>query len=210
MGQLSGRIGDLVYCRARSGRTYVREAGTINPKATALQEVNRKKMAATSLFLSPLRELINEVWQPSQYTRRSSFGSAFSYMMLNAFAPAADGDEAPVIRYDRILLCRGLMPLPPDLAAANNAKGILVSWTNPDYQRNFGLASDEDLAITVLYFPGKESFLIVRDGARRCDLQQQAFIPAAYAGCTVYAWLIFTCSRGRSSSSSVYLGQFIF
>lgn len=203
-GYISGKVGDMVYY-IKGGVNYVRKARKVTTPPSALQMANRRKVALSFAFLNPLRALINKVWAHQKNKGKTAYGDAFGYMMQHAFT----GDvPEPQVCFDRIRLSKGKMRLPLHVETSRTDSRLLVSWRNEGLIRNSRYIRDEDQAITVLHFPEMETSIVVWDGSRRCDEKQEATIPAVYAGCLVHAWLIFTCSRGLSSSDTLYLGAF--
>ncbi len=201
-GQISGRVGDLVYCLGKNKRNYVRRVGLIKVPPSELQLANRKRMAAASNFLTPLRGLIDELWDRSLVTKQTAFGTAFSYMMRYAFDLSA---PEPVICYPKILLCRGRLESTFSAGFSRKGNVVTVKWTNSFYPNSYR-CHDEDVAVVVLYFPEKEASLVIRKGAVRRDEMLAVALPEVYTECSLHVWLIFASGRGPGASASLYVG----
>lgn len=200
-GQISGRVGDLVYCLGKNKRDYVRRVGVIKVPPSEPQLANRKRMAATCNFLTPLRGLIDELWDRRLLTKQTAFGTAFSYMMHYAFDRSA---PEPVICYSKILLCRGKLESTFSAGLSRESGMVTVKWANSPYPNSYR-CHDEDMAVLVLYFPEKEASLVFRNEAVRRDEKLAVALPGVYAGCSLHAWLIFASRRGLGCSTSLYV-----
>ncbi len=197
---LSGKVGNLVLCNGPVRGSYTRALPKKTTARTEKQLSTQNKVKMANLFLSPLRPLIEEMWQKDRYTRKTAYGSAFSHLMKHAFRGGYAEEE---IIYPEVVLCRGALIKPDGLMALREGSHIEITWAGVPTSGQEALP--EDKAVLVICNESKGLSISFREKAVRSDGRIAADLPAVYEAGKLHAYLLFASRNGRYTSDSAYV-----
>lgn len=125
LGQISGRLGDLVYYRS-FGKTCVRRyAGKQSVPATELQQQQRSRMRAACIFYQALIAAgLKEAWNKATEGSLLSGYNLFMHLNMQIFS-----GQGVITDFSRIRLVTGCLPLPDMLEVKRLSPTIVdVRW----------------------------------------------------------------------------------
>lgn len=199
LGQISGRIGELVYYR-RCGKTCVRRYAEKRVNSvTELQQQQRSRLRAACFFYRAL-----EAAGLKGFWRRMSEGTSLSgynlFVRINMPVFSARG---LITDFSRIRLVMGPLPLPDMLQVRRFSPGSLsVKW-----ELKARCSRKRQADILVLAFMKSESVYTIRlaecGGVCRAACEARIELPEALAACP-HCYCFFKSPQDGEVSESKY------
>ena len=138
LGELSGKVGAVVFKKTKYGSYLSSVPSGPPPKASALQELQQSKMKAVMHFLTPLRVILKHTFFPLAQ-RTPTFNMIKSYYLRNAVTPSDVGYR---MAYAKCLMSYGDLRIPEEVTANwNPGQPVQVSW-NPQVTQAMAQADD--------------------------------------------------------------------
>lgn len=195
-GAISGRIGNLIFCR-RYGKTIVRclPKKSTKPASVAQLEV-RQRFAVIRNFLAPLKSITDRSFPKVGY--HTSANRCISYHLKEA----AQGHYPNVnINYEAVKISKGNLSKPLN-ALYKNLKGesLQFSWRTSTH-----LDTGQIMVFTA--YNADRDVWLMREfenviGENQVDIE----VPADWKDETLYAWCTYRDQKIKNFSNSIYLG----
>jgi|GEM_PF-1116417 len=198
--QISGKVGDKVYCRGKGSSSYVRSLGIPKNEPSIAQLNCRFKLKMAVEFLNPLRQLLEACWTDSSARKEDGFNGAAGYFIKNAFTGIYPELQ---INYEEVRFSKGRLAWPADAKMVLDNHSVLVSWKN----FGFPMAWPDDEAIVVLYNEEYNVFRLFRNSAIREQEYAILQLSEEFARGTLYGYLFFCNYTGKLVSKTLYLGK---
>ncbi len=191
LGGFQGKVGPVIGYTL-NGQAIMRSLPKkISKEPSEKQLESRKKMAACQEWLKHITPFVR-VGFKNFSTKQHGFGSALSYLKLNATTEELEVDPS------RALISWGDLDLPLSPAVNNTKPGVLeVTWE--------AIAGDTDRAI-ILAYDGKHDYAGEVCGERRSE-GKQTLDCSGLKGKELYVYLGFVSEERDRCSNSVYLGK---
>jgi len=198
LGPFTGTVGSVVGTYWR-GVPVIRSKSVRKRKGqSALQEQQRAKFKLMSVFLKPLKGLLNQTF------KQSAVGITCTNKAFSTNKNAITGTyPALTIDYPSIVLSKGRLPWgePPKITSPESGK-LLLTW-------NTGDGLDPDLTSGKAFIAGyQEEFnrwitgqFDIGGGVTSCMLSTEPF-----AGKAVQTYIGFISRNGKKTSESRYMG----
>lgn len=199
--EFSGKLGDKVGVRGKYGH-YIRSLAKKSTKPpTERQLAVRMQFTLINSFLSPLRDLIEKVYENRKNKKMSAFNLAISDNIKMSV-----GGEYPdlFIDYTRLQMSRGCGPKAWGARMLLEDDGMLVvSWDKTtDPCGHYRSA----VPVIVLYYQESGYYKVEWTQQNLHDLQVR-LRPESEKGQTIHAWLFFVSEMPRETSGTVYAGK---
>lgn len=191
-GAFSGKVGTVVGY-TRNGVGIMRSLPRKSSKAPSQKQLdNQQKMRAAQAWLKYLITYVR-VGFKNYSQKQHAFGSALSYLKLNAIKEDFTVDPA------KVLISSGELKEPVSAAVSNPKPGILKFTWKP-------VPHDKDHAIVVAHHPGSDVHFGDVSGAKRSTgkhIQEYEGLK----GVEVEVYLGFVSEERERCCNSVYLGR---
>ena len=199
LGQISGRIGELVYYR-RCGKTCVRRyvEKSVGP-GTELQQQQRRRIRSVSVFYQALKAVgLKEIWNRAAKEVCVSGYNLFVRLNIHVFSA-----RGLITDFSRIRLVVGRLPLPDMLQVRRLSPGILsVKW---ELKSCYSPKRQAD--VLVLDFMKSESVYTIRlaecGDVCRAACEARIELPEALAACP-HCYCFFKSPQDGEVSESRY------
>ena len=193
MGPFRGKVGPIVGYTWK-GQGVIRSLPKKISKAPSQKQLdNRKKMAACQEWLTYITKYVR-IGFKNYSAKQHGFGSALSYLKLNAMTEELEVDPA------KALISWGDLPQPISPAVSSSEPGILeITWKAVPY--------DTDRAM-VLAYDGKNVHSGEVCGARRSE-GKEVLPCGGMNGMEMHVYLGFVSEERDRCSMSVYLGPVV-
>lgn len=198
-GLISGKVGDMVYYIV-DGVQFARKAPGEREKSTAPQVYNNNAFGLTSSFLAPYRSLLERTWTGVSDSRSKRYHAAFSFVRKNVIE---GGEFSPSIRYDRLLVSKGVLDPALSFELTFKQNIALLTWLmQADCSVN---CSPDDKVTFLLINQDKTHYMLYEHASKRADLRLQITVPEAFKSDIMHGYMFFTDFMGRNVSDSSYL-----
>lgn len=196
-----GKLGNLIFYQIR-GNGYVRtKASHFKDRKSPAQLAQRQRLSVTTEFLRPFSGLFRITFA-SEAIGHSAMQAAQSFTMRHAL-----GGSYPDIHVEKskVLLSKGLLPLPVYAKATKLPEGICIEWENGE-EVSGKAASDTLIVIARSAATGRVDYRIT--GIRRSE--------GRFVWKTVLhenddampdLWIAFRNSKETDLSNSMYLNS---
>ncbi len=201
LGGLSGKVGNVIGGNWK-GIDYLRikPSSVANPR-TEGQVNQRNKFTVALEYLQPNLAFVKKGYK-NYAVKKTEFNASMSYVLNNAITGTAPDFT---VDFANALLSRGNLSgvLNPgtDLVTPEE---VTFTW---DDNSTDGNANATDIAMLLVYNPGKKESIAQLEGANRTAGTESVIIPSTYAGDTVELFMAFITADGSKVSNSVYLGS---
>ncbi|MES3018130.1 MAG: DUF6266 family protein [Bacteroidota bacterium] len=191
MGAFHGKVGSVVGF-TRNGQAMMRSLPKkISKEPSEKQLESRKKMAACQEWLKHITPFVRIGFKKFS-TQQHGFGSALSYLKLNAITEELEVDPS------KALISWGDLDLPLSPGVNNTDPGVLeITWE--------AIPGDTDRAI-ILAYDGKHDYVGEICGERRSE-GKQTLNCSDLNGRELHVYLGFVSEERDRCSNSVYLGK---
>lgn len=201
-GIISGRVGDLIFCR-RNGVDYVRKVSKRPRKKPSVKQVaQREKFGIVMRFLSPLRGLLDE-----SYRKINPKSSGLQTAAKKILEEAITG-EYPAQRLDfsKVSLLRGNLGSPAAEMTYRSETNDLNLWWHVAMRTDCYL---DDELIMLIYCPSiSQAWTTLYKVAMRYEQGCLIQLPCELLGHEIHIWLAYRSAMGKYSES-VYMGQIL-
>jgi len=208
LGGVSGKIGNVVG-GSWKGIDYLRVLpASVSDAKSPLQKTQRNKFAVVMKFLQPLTEFIR-IGFKGQAVKQTAFNAAMSYNYHNALT----GEYPDIaIDYANAAVSQGNLPAAVNpVCASDEAAKVSISW---DANTNQGHASDNDVAMAVVYNPILKEAIYVLNAGTRADATISIDLPNNFSGNDVHCYVCFMVLESalvggakNAISNSAYAGS---
>lgn len=195
----SGKAGGLVSYYL-NGQRVVRQVGYPSKPPTVAQIAQRERIKVISKFLKPLKVFFNVGFRLAvKRTTKNEYNEAVSYASL-----ALEGEYPNFsINYSKVILSKGDLKNPENLALSFLDKTAVITWTAHDPIWN----RPGDRAMMAFYFPELENAIVFLSGPERKDCRIAVDLPASHLNKQMIVYIAFQSSDTKQISQSVYLGD---
>ncbi|TPV35762.1 hypothetical protein FJ651_02270 [Paucihalobacter ruber] len=210
-GELSGKVGELVFKKGKNGAYISMVPTPTKKKPSVLQERQRLKMTTVMDFLKPLKRLLQEAYVPFA-SQKSGFHAAKSYYLREVVIPVNDsftidypkalisfGDLRPATGVQLTCLTTGRQP-------GSAPQEIRLSWTNNSDQ---AMAYGDDALIIVTHTPERSITNIRYDLAVRAEGEVTLQLGMYATGAVTHVWLGFYRPHEQRAAMSTYAGSVV-
>lgn len=199
----TGKIGKTVTYDLK-GQLVRRQIGEITKPPTALQLINRQKMAIVTQFLKPVKEFVRIGFELETKGKTfSPYNKATSLNRLNSIKGVYPNLE---IDFTKAIFSKGRIPAFEDVKVTLTDIGLKLTWEN-DLQ--FWDVEPNDHLMLIAYCPEKKQAFCQLDGAKRKAGKEELSLPRYHEKVVVHVYTAFISSDHKSISNSVYHGEVI-
>ena len=167
---------------------------------TPKQLQQRAKFNKAMEFLTPIKDYIR-VGYKTYAVKKSAFNAAVSYVVKNAVSGSYPDIE---INYQRVLVSRGDLTPPKDVAATISERCITITWTDNSAE---GSADATDLSMPLAYNVSKGQAVFEIAATTRSSQSVVLPLPSDWLGDTIQLYLGFISEDGMEVANSVYIGS---
>jgi len=198
-----GKVGNTVTY-IRKGVVITRIVGEITKKATKSQTNNRKKIAFTNKFNSPINEFI----QFGLKAEAEKLKKIPNDLMLSYTRKSIEGEYPKhKINFTKVIFSKGTIKEAPGLKVELIDIGLEFSWdttaSSKDRQRR------DDWLMVMAYFPKQFDAQYLTHATRRSEGKYQFKISKNDKPTVMEIFVSFMSANQKNVSNSVYLGQLI-
>lgn len=196
---LSGKVGDLVYCKGPSGKQYVRRRPKIMKEPSEAQLASRLRLKLAANFLSAFRDVIKETWKQKKYKRTPQpFNQATSHTLRCAITGTYPDLK---INYEEVCLSYGTLVRPDEPSVLRDENQLLITW-----ETDWRVWDTDSELVVALFHEEMQASLIFRERARRGDGNVLLDLPEGFKNGTIHAYMLFLGHDGKNASRTVYIG----
>lgn len=198
----NGKVGTVVGS-AWKGKAVMRAKPKQirNRKFSQAQLAQQSKFAAGSIYLQQLSPLLNITF--GNYAKvRTAGNTAFSHMLREAMTGVFPDFT---IDWPKLMVSKGALPLPQNVAAAVVAGKINYTW---QAETTASAAGDlpTDRSVLVVICPKLQQVIYTTVGAARSTGAASIDV-ANFAGNDVHTYFAFVSENGKKATRSVYTGM---
>ena len=197
-GNISGRVGNMVYYQTKSGRQGCRALPRPSRyPATTAQIAQRARFGLAISFLRSFRPIFNILPPPPAKKQ-----TPFNWCVKQVLSEAITGDYPDnQIRYSQVRLYHGQSPSAFTSPAEACPRGVNFSWEFFDSWHRY------TRVILLAYISDCQQLVFDICRLEKTPHGGTLNIPGHLKGITLETWLIFITEDGRVASSSTYTGQ---
>lgn len=200
LGGFSGKVGTVIGS-SWNGISYMRSLPQhFNDARTPRQLQQRAKFNKAMEFLTPIKDYIR-IGYKIYAVKKSAFNAAVSYMVKNAVGGSYPDIE---INYQRMLVSRGDLTPPKDVAATISERCVTITWNDNSAE---GSADASDLSMPLAYNVSKDQAVFEIAASTRSSQSVALPLPSNWLGDTIQLYLGFISEDGMEVANSVYLGS---
>ena len=167
---------------------------------TPKQLQQRAKFNKAMEFLTPIKDYIR-VGYKTYAVKKSAFNAAVSYVVKNAVSGSYPDIE---INYQRVLVSRGDLTPPKDVAATISEHCLTITWSDNSAE---GSADATDLSMPMAYNVSKGQTVFEIAATTRSSQSVVLPLPSNWLGDTIHLYLGFISEDGMEVANSVYIGS---
>lgn len=200
-GATSGRISNMVFYEL-NGQEVVRGLGvkkTIKSRKVLAQNSNIKLLMQLFAKIKPFIKA---------GFKNEAAGTIYNYHNLatsyNSKHAIGIVEDAPVLLYDQLLLCRGKGMPAKNAAVSLDPEGLRFTW---DIDLNLPWATNEDEAMLLALFPEVNEALFTTAGTARKTGTASLALPPSYRNLQMETYIAFASEDRELVSNSNYLGS---
>lgn len=195
-GGFSGRIGNVVGCKGKTGY-YVRSLPQhVNNPQTERQQVHRGKFAVAMQFARTLTPFFRISYREFAGTGQP-FHAAVSSILKNAVVETAGGLG---IDFEKALVCRGSLTAVHRTSAIQTEDNVSFVWVDNNGEGN---AASTDVTLLVVFNKTRWEAIYSDGVACRSDEKAELGIPKDWNDDELVAYLSFRSADGETVANSV-------
>lgn len=198
-----GKVGNSVIYSLK-GQMVQRAIGKSNKPPTIGQLANRQRTYLSNNLLRPVKEFIDIGFNAiTKGTTWNAHNAATSYNLLNAVTGAYPDQQ---IDYPKVLLSRGKMPKPINIAVRLNAAGLEFVWKVDTETKCLKL---NDQVMLMAFFSAENDAVYEINGAKRIEGKAVLKLPQYEKPVIMETYISFISANHKRVSDSIYTGQFL-
>lgn len=196
LGGLSGKIGNVIGCKGKTGY-YIRSipAHVSNPR-TEQQQAHRSKFTQAIQFARVLTPFLRISYKEFAGVRQP-FHAAVSSFLKNA---VMETEAGYVIDFEKALVSRGSLTAVRQAKISRKNNIISYTWTDNSGEGN---AVKNDVSLLVVFNKTRWMAVYSDATAKRCDGKARLDIPADWGDDSLVAYLGFRSRDGETVANSV-------
>lgn len=199
----SGTIDGFTYSKQKDGSVHVKKKnGPSKVAPTDKQLAERQKTRIINEFMKPLKEFVKIGYAlEGESTGCNGYNAMVRCLRTDALAGAHPFQH---IDFSKVLITKGDMEPPMDVAAVPADSGVTFSW-NPEMKLRGSHYSDQ--VIMLAYFPELRKVRFIAAGAQRYRGQDTLELNGITRGHLAELFIAFIADNRSNISDSVYVGQ---
>jgi len=200
----SGTVDGITYCPQPDGTTTAKKKNTRTTKPDSKDQASVKD--DTGIFSGAIKHLLDLINFGYALEAKTKTRSPWNTMVQCNRKVVLQGEYPNrYVDFSKLLLTKGTLPLPVNLAATRTAKGLVYSWSSEVLPKR---SHYSDHLIMVAYFPELEESRYLLSGALRSAGTDILSLEGIKKGNKAHVYAAFITDDHKGISNSVYLGQF--